>query len=128
MLIPVVLENQITSKEACELDVYLVADPSTGPTTSDVYTAFMHRGIDVFHDLLVNAGGVTVSYYEWIQNGQTEVWELAEIKGRLEKAMKNAYRRVVKRAKQLNCDQRTAAYALALERLKVVYSQRGIFP
>ena len=128
IMIPAALENQITHTEAASLQVKLVAEGANGPVTSDGYQVLRERDIFVIPDLLANAGGVTVSYYEWVQNGATESWDLEVIDQRLEKAMVRTYRRVIGCAHQLGCDLRTAAYALALQRLKTVYAQRSIFP
>jgi glutamate dehydrogenase (NAD(P)+) len=126
--IPAALQNQIGEKEAKLLQVQLVAEGANSPTTPDGEQTLLARGIDVIPDVLANAGGVTVSYYEWVQNGRTERWELEEVEERLERAMKRTYARVVDFSRDKNCSMRDAAYALALLRLKQVYAQRRIFP
>jgi glutamate dehydrogenase/leucine dehydrogenase len=126
--IPAALQNQIGEKEANLLQVQLVAEGANSPTTPDGEQILQHRGIDVIPDVLANAGGVTVSYYEWVQNGRNESWDLEEVEMRLDRAMKRAYRRVVDFVQDNHCSMRDAAYAIALLRLKQVYSQRKIFP
>ncbi|MGH7272322.1 MAG: glutamate dehydrogenase, partial [Polyangiaceae bacterium] len=74
------------------------------------------------------AGGVTVSYYEWVQNKRSETWTEEEVDARLEVAMKRAYREVSEYARTKKCDRRVAAYALALQRIEAVYKEREIFP
>jgi glutamate dehydrogenase (NAD(P)+) len=78
--------------------------------------------------VLANSGGVTVSYYEWVQNKRSEFWTLEEVDDRLERAMKRAYREVVDLARQKKCTLRVAAYGVALQRIDNVYGERGIFP
>ncbi|HEY2733122.1 MAG TPA: glutamate dehydrogenase, partial [Polyangiales bacterium] len=126
--IPAALQNQIGVPEAKALQVQLVAEGANSPTTPDGEQILRSRGIDVIPDVLANAGGVTVSYYEWVQNGRNESWDLEEVEMRLERAMKRSYQRVVDFARDKNCSMRDAAYALALLRLKQVYAQRRIFP
>jgi glutamate dehydrogenase (NAD(P)+) len=126
--IPAALQNQIGEKEAQLLQVQLVAEGANSPTTPEGEKVLLSRGIEVIPDVLANAGGVTVSYYEWVQNGRNESWDLEEIETRLERAMTRAYQRVVDYARDEKCSLRDAAYALALLRLKQVYAQRRIFP
>ncbi len=128
IFIPAALQNQITEHEAKLLQVQLVVEGANSPTTPEGETVLLSRGIELIPDVLANAGGVTVSYYEWVQNGRNESWELEEIETRLEKAMTRTYARVVSFAEERGCTMRDAAYALALVRLKQVYDQRKIFP
>jgi glutamate dehydrogenase (NAD(P)+) len=82
----------------------------------------------VLPDVLANAGGVTVSYYEWVQNKRSETWTLEEVDEKLERAMIEAYDRMAQFAELHQCDYRIACYGVALERLKKVYEEREIFP
>jgi glutamate dehydrogenase (NAD(P)+) len=128
IMIPAALHNQIGASEASVLQVRVVLEGANGPTMEDGESVLREREIDVIPDILANAGGVTVSYYEWVQNGRQERWDLEEVDMRLEKAMKRSYRRVVELAREHECSLREAAYALALRRLAAVYKQRLIFP
>jgi glutamate dehydrogenase (NAD(P)+) len=128
IFVPAALENQIGIEEAQALQVRLVAEGANGPCTPDGEKILLERGIDILPDVLANSGGVTVSYYEWVQNKRSESWSLEEVDARLEKAMKKAYREVVELARQKKCTLRVAAYAVALQRIASVYSERDIFP
>jgi glutamate dehydrogenase (NAD(P)+) len=128
ILVPAALENQIGRAEAAQLDVRLVAEGANGPLSPEADEILAQRGIDVLPDVLANSGGVTVSYYEWVQNKRSEQWTLEEVDERLEKAMKRAYHEVVDLARTRGCDWRVAAYAVALGRLEAVYREREIFP
>jgi glutamate dehydrogenase (NAD(P)+) len=128
IFVPAALENQIGRDEASALNVKLVAEGANGPCNPEGERVLLDRGIDLLPDVLANSGGVTVSYYEWVQNKRSEHWTLEEVDERLESAMKRAYREVVQFARTRKCDLRIAAYALALSRLEVVYKQREIFP
>jgi glutamate dehydrogenase/leucine dehydrogenase len=128
IFIPAALENQVGVEEANALQVRLVGEGANGPCTPDGEKVLLERGIDVLPDVLANSGGVTVSYYEWVQNKRSESWSLEEVDARLEKAMKRAYREVVEMARQKKCSVRVAAYCVALQRIAAVYGEREIFP
>jgi glutamate dehydrogenase/leucine dehydrogenase len=95
LFVPAALENQIGVEEAQALQVRLVAEGANGPCHPDGERVLQERGIEVLPDVIANAGGVTVSYYEWVQNRRSEQWTLAEADTRLEVAMRDAYRRMV---------------------------------
>ncbi len=128
IFIPAALENQITGKTAAMLDVKLVAEGANGPT--DPYGDILLRkaGVDVLPDILANAGGVVVSYFEWLQNKRSEYWDLDEVDCKLHKKIVAAFKRVWSTATEYDVDWRTAAYIVALARLERVYRERGIFP
>jgi glutamate dehydrogenase (NAD(P)+) len=128
LFIPAALEAQIGADEARDLQVRLVAEGANGPSTPEGEKVLLERGIDIIPDVLANAGGVTVSYYEWVQNKRSESWTLEEVDSRLEKAMKKAYHEVVEMARQKKCSLRVAAYAVALQRIAAAYGEREIFP
>ena len=124
---PSALENQVGETEARMLNVRMVVEGANGPTTPQGEKILVERGIDILPDVLANSGGVTVSYYEWVQNKRSESWTEEEVDTRLEKAMKRAYREVVELARQKKCTLRVSAYALALSRIAAVYAERDIF-
>lgn len=128
IFIPAALENQITDETAPKINVKLIAEGANGPTTPEGDIILTKRGIDFIPDVLCNAGGVVVSYFEWLQNKRSEYWELEEVDCKLKKKIVPAYRRVRDTAKEFNTDWRTAAYIVALRRLEKVYQERGIFP
>ena len=128
IFIPAALENQITAATAPLLDVRVVAEGANGPTDVDGDQVLQERGIDVLPDVLCNAGGVVVSYFEWLQNRRCEVWDVEDVDARLRKTIDQAFARVVEISEQFDTDLRTASYILALSRLESVYQERGIFP
>ncbi|UCC11873.1 MAG: Glu/Leu/Phe/Val dehydrogenase [candidate division WOR-3 bacterium] len=128
ILIPAALENQITAETAPLIKVKLVAEGANGPTDPDGDAILQKNGIAMLPDILCNAGGVVVSYFEWLQNKRSEFWELEEVDQKLLRKLVNAYGRVRDTAKQYKTDWRTAAYIVALQRLETVYKDRGIFP
>ena len=125
---PCALENQVGEAEAKALDVKLIAEGANGPCNPTGERVALEKGIDILPDVLANAGGVTVSYYEWVQNKRSETWSEEEVDARLEVAMKRAYREVSEQARQKKCDLRLAAYSIALQRIEAVYKEREIFP
>ena len=128
IFIPAAMENQINGRTALLLNVQLVAEGANGPTDLDGDEILQKNEIDTIPDILCNAGGVIVSYFEWLQNKRSERWSLEEVDEKLRKIIVNAYQRVKKTADQYETDWRTAAYIVALSRLQAVYKERGIFP
>ena len=125
---PCALENQIGTDEARWLQVKLVGEGANGPCTPDGERILLERGIDILPDVLANSGGVTVSYYEWVQNKRSESWSLEEVDTKLERGMKRAYADVTSMARTRKLGMRVAAYAVALERIQAIYRERDIFP
>jgi glutamate dehydrogenase (NAD(P)+) len=128
ILIPAAIEKQITRENVGDLQVKLVAEAANGPTTLEADQALESRGIDVIPDILCNAGGVVVSYFEWVQNKKSEHWELEEVDRKLETKLKKAFRRVWAFRHEHRVSARTAAFAVALDRIRSAYKQREIFP
>lgn len=128
IFVPAALENQVGEAEASLLKVRLVAEGANGPTTPAGDRVLESRGLYVIPDILANAGGVTVSYYEWVQNRRSERWHIEEVEDRLERSMRHAYQRATDFAEKNDCSMRIACYGLALERLTQAYLERGIFP
>ncbi|HET6444608.1 MAG TPA: glutamate dehydrogenase, partial [candidate division Zixibacteria bacterium] len=126
--IPAALESQITANNAGDLNVQLIAEGANGPTTPGGDAILFDRGIQLLPDVLCNAGGVVVSYFEWLQNKRREYWDLEKVDGRLHKILMAAYGRVKDSATEYETDWRTAAYIVALKRLEITYRERGIFP
>ena len=126
--VPAALEGQITAETAPWLNVRLVVEGANGPTDINGDRILAEKGIAVLPDVLMNAGGVVVSYYEWLQNKRSEMWDLEEVDAKLHKQILGAYRRVRDTVRKHDTDWRTAAYVVALGRLETVYLERGIFP
>ncbi len=125
---PCALENQIGLPEASVIQARLVVEGANGPTSPEGERVLLDKGIAILPDVLANSGGVTVSYYEWVQNKRSERWTVEEVDEKLEVAMKRAYREVSEVARQKKIDMRLAAYGLALQRIETVYKEREIFP
>jgi len=128
IFVPAALEHEISAKEARSLKAKVVAEGANGPTLPDGDDVLRERGIDVLPDILANAGGVTVSYYEWLQNKRSERWEAQEVAERLERSMKKNYALMRDFAEERKVDFRLAAYAIGLERIQKAYLERGIWP
>jgi glutamate dehydrogenase (NAD(P)+) len=128
IFIPAALANQVTAATAPLLDVRLVAEGANGPTDPEGDEILRRRGVDVIPDVVCNAGGVIVSYFEWLQNKQSEYWDLDEVDRKLHSKITAAYDRTRDTARQRQVDWRTAAYIVALSHLEAVYKERGIFP
>ena len=128
IFVPAALEGQITRETAPLLNVRVVAEGANGPTDLDGDRILAEKGIDIIPDILCNAGGVVVSYFEWLQNKRSEFWELDEVDGKLRRRITAGYAKVHDAAAEFDVDWRTAAYIVALRRLERMYKRRGIFP
>jgi glutamate dehydrogenase (NAD(P)+) len=128
ILVPAALERQITAENAPRLQCQMVVEAANGPTTPDADRLLAERGIRVLPDVLVNAGGVTVSYFEWVQGHQRYAWDLAAIEQRLRSQMREALGRVLEAGARLGVDERTAALAVAIERVAQAARLRAVYP
>ena len=117
VLIPAALENVITARNAADVQAGIVIEGANGPTTPQAHEILLKRGITVVPDILANAGGVTVSYFEWAQNVQRFSWEYERVVDELKKVMRRAYGHVRDLAREKSIDLRTAAFALAIQRV-----------
>jgi glutamate dehydrogenase (NAD(P)+) len=128
VLIPAALENQLTRRNAARIQARLVIEAANGPTTPEADAILNERGVTVVPDILANAGGVTVSYFEWVQDLQRFFWAEHEINDRLEKIMKRSYRAVRSKAEEQQVDLRMGAYLLAVARVAEATELRGVYP
>lgn len=128
ILIPAALENQITEEVAKNLNCRLVIEAANGPTAAEADAVLERRGIYLLPDILTNAGGVVVSYCEWVQNLQSLTWDENEVNALLFKVMTRALEDVYHKARDYNISYRLAAYAVAVERICKAKAKRGIFP
>ena len=126
VLIPAALENQITQDNAEDIKAKYIFEVANGPINSDADQILGKKGTYVFPDILVNAGGVTVSYFEWVQNRSGWYWTLQEVNQRLQEKMREEAEQVWHLSKNLNIDIRTAAYVQALKRLATALDAKGI--
>jgi glutamate dehydrogenase (NAD(P)+) len=127
ILIPAALENQITVANASDIKAKIIAEGANGPTTPDAHMALHNRGVFVIPDILANAGGVTTSYFEWVQDRHGYFWEEAEVNERLEHKMVSAFNDVLAMATKYKTDMRTAAYIVAISKVATVTKMRGMY-
>lgn len=125
VLVPAALENQITLANAADVDAKIVAEAANGPTTPEAARILTEKGILQIPDILCNAGGVTVSYFEWVQNLQNYYWTEEEVNEKLEHIMVNAFNAVYKVHEQRKVSMRRSAYMVAVKRLADAMTARG---
>ncbi|BBE30780.1 glutamate dehydrogenase [Tepiditoga spiralis] len=130
VLVPGAIENVITEKNANEVKATLIVEAANGPITPEADEILQKKGIFIVPDFLANSGGVTVSYFEWVQGLQSFFWSLEDVRDALNKKMRNAFHSVIDTMKKydLDIDMRSAAYIVAIERVATATRLRGIYP
>jgi glutamate dehydrogenase/leucine dehydrogenase len=128
ILLPAALENSITLKNVGRVKAKIIAELANGPVTPGADRVLADAGVFLIPDILANAGGVTVSYYEWVQDQYSYFWTEERVNEALEQAIRKAFADVYARAQQYATDMRTAAYILAVGRVAEATRVRGIFP
>jgi len=128
VLVPAALENQVTAKNALRVKARLIVEAANGPTTPEADRILNDRGVMIVPDILANAGGVTVSYFEWVQDLQRFFWSEHEIDNRLESIITRAYRAVRAKTDEQETNMRMGAYLLAVARVAEATEIRGVYP
>jgi glutamate dehydrogenase (NAD(P)+) len=128
VLIPAAMENTITTTIAQRVQAKIIAEGANGPTTPNGDEILNERGVVVLPDILANAGGVTVSYFEWVQGLQNFFWGKKEVEDELQKIMEKAFNEVHALMKERRCNYRTAAYTIAIDRVAEACRLKGLFP
>tara|TARA_Y100000310_G_scaffold332198_1_gene407341 strand:- start:757 stop:2025 length:1269 start_codon:yes stop_codon:yes gene_type:complete len=129
IFVPAAIENQVRADNAPMIRARVIVEAANGPTTLEAERLLQDRGVEILPDILVNAGGVIVSYFEWVQNRSAQRWSLDDVDYRLRDVLWRACDAVAEARRDYEVEsRRDAAYAVALSRLQAVYQQRGIFP
>ena len=128
ILIPAAIENQIGEHNAPKIKAKIVAEAANGPTSPEADRILFEKGVFLIPDILCNAGGVTVSYFEWVQDLQNLFWREATINARLKEVMVKSFNDVLEMSKKHKVDMRTAAYMVAVHRVAEATLTRGIYP
>ncbi|MBA7572165.1 Glutamate dehydrogenase [subsurface metagenome] len=128
MLVPAALENQLVKANAADIKARIIIEGANGPTTPEADNILHDNGVFVVPDVLANAGGVIVSYFEWVQGLQSFFWSEEEVDRQLQTVMDNAFNEVLEISQREKADMRTAAYMLAVGRVARAMALRGIFP
>ena len=126
VLVPAALGGVITKDNADKLQCRIIAEGANGPTTPEADEILRHRSITILPDIFANAGGVTVSYFEWVQNLQQFAWDENKVRVELERVMRNAFRHLSQTAAKHHIDLRTAAFVVAIDRVARATAQRGL--
>lgn len=128
ILLPCAMENVIHKENASRVKARLISEGANGPITQEAHEILVQKGVMMIPDILANAGGVIVSYFEWVQDIQSFFWQEKEVNEKLKSVMVQAFHEVSDTAKRLNCDFRKAAMARAMLRLEKAMLLRGFFP
>ena len=128
LLLPSALENAITLENVDRVKTRIIGELANGPVTPGADRILADRGVFMVPDILANAGGVTVSYYEWVQNQYSYSWTEQKVREALEQTMRTAFRSVHDTSLRYDTDMRTGAYILAIDRVAEATRMRGIFP
>ena len=128
VLVPAALENQINASNADKIQAKIIVEAANGPTAAEADPILAERGITVVPDILSNAGGVVVSYFEWVQNLQSYSWTLEDVNNRLKEMMDSAFEAVWDIAHEKNATLRTGAYLISLKRVVEARKARGLWP
>ena len=127
VLVPAALENVITRKNASKIRARVICEGANGPTTAPADAILDEKGVFVIPDILANAGGVTVSYFEWVQDRGGYFWTEATVNDRLQQIMQDSFRAVLELSRRHKVNMRTAAYMLSISRVATVHRLRGIY-
>jgi glutamate dehydrogenase (NAD(P)+) len=127
VLVPAALENVITSKNAANIKARIICEGANGPTTANADKILEQKGIFVIPDILANAGGVTVSYFEWVQDRGGYFWDEETVNQRLERIMVRSFEEVTGMSERHGVNTRIGAYMQAIERVAVVHRLRGMY-
>src|SRR6185437_16081538 len=128
VLIPAAMENTVTAEIAPHIKAHTVVEAANGPTTPDADEILRDNGVTVLPDILANAGGVTVSYFEWVQGLENFFWQRKRVQDELQRVMEKAFDEVNAKADEADCDYRTAAYTIAISRVAEACRLKGLFP
>ncbi len=128
VLVPAALEGQITKSNAAKVRARIIAEGANGPTTPEADRILFDKGVTIIPDILCNAGGVVVSYFEWVQGLQSFFWDESAIRRSMEKTLLDNLDVVINTTARRNTDLRTAAYAIAVERILEAVELRGLYP
>ena len=124
---PAATENVITSQNAAQIKAKILVEGANGPTTAAADDILSDKGVFVIPDILANAGGVTASYFEWVQDRQGYFWKEARVNEELDDIMRDSFQSVVQYAEKHNVNNRIAAYMLAIDRVAYTLQQRGLY-
>ena len=128
VLVPAALEGQITATNAHTIGARMIAEGANGPTTPEAEKLLLDKGVIIIPDILCNSGGVVVSYFEWVQSLQSFFWDESEVRRNMERTLIDNLDVVIQQQQRHNCDLRTAAYTIAIQRILEAADLRGLYP